>query len=82
MSAGDQILNIKLSKPISRLAKINAGLNDIIKRLFDIVISAIVLLLSAPFFVLIAIAIKRGSPGLLLHKPSQLLLLKPQLVEP
>lgn len=68
MSAGDQILNIKLSKPISRLAKINAGLNDIIKRLFDIVISAIVLLLSAPFFVLIAIAIKRGSPGPVLYR--------------
>ena len=63
MAAGDQILNIKLSKPVSRIAKINAGFSDIVKRLFDIVFSIVVLLLSSPFFVLIAIAIKRGSPG-------------------
>ena len=63
MSAGDQILNIKLSKPISRLAKLNAGFSDIMKRLFDIVVSIVVLLLSSPFFVLIALAIKRGSAG-------------------
>jgi len=63
MAAGDQILNIKLSKPVSRIAKINAGFSDIVKRLFDIVFSIVVLLLSSPFFVLIAIAIKQGSPG-------------------
>jgi len=68
MSAGDQILNIKLSKPISRFAKINAGFNDILKRSFDIVVSIIVILLSSPFFVLIAIAIKQGSPGPVLYR--------------
>ncbi len=63
MSAGDQILKANLAKPSSRIARLSAQLNDLIKRLFDIVISCIVIVFSAPFFVLIAFAIKRGSAG-------------------
>jgi lipopolysaccharide/colanic/teichoic acid biosynthesis glycosyltransferase len=63
MSAGDQIINVKISKPISRIAKINAGFNDVLKRIFDIIVSSVVLLLSSPLFALIGIAIKRDSPG-------------------
>jgi lipopolysaccharide/colanic/teichoic acid biosynthesis glycosyltransferase len=68
MSAGDQILDIRLSKQISRSDKIKAWLSDIFKRVFDIVVSSILLLLSAPFFVIIAIAIKRGSPGPIFYR--------------
>ena len=63
MSAGDQIISAKLSKPVSRLAKLSMGFNDLVKRIFDIVVSSIILLISSPLFVLIAIAIKRSSPG-------------------
>lgn len=38
-------------------------LSDLIKRAFDIAVSAIVLVLFAPFFGLIALAIRRESPG-------------------
>ena len=63
MSAGDQIINSNISKPLTRLARFNAGFNDVVKRLFDILTSSVVLLFSSPFFLLIAIAIKRDSPG-------------------
>jgi lipopolysaccharide/colanic/teichoic acid biosynthesis glycosyltransferase len=68
MSAGDQVISAKLSKPESRLAKINAGFNDVIKRLFDIVVSSVVLLFSSPFFLLISLAIKRDSPGPIFYR--------------
>lgn len=48
--------------PVSTIKK-NMWLGNIFKRLFDIVVSTIVLILSTPFFCLIAIAIKRDSPG-------------------
>ena len=63
MSSGDQILNLKLSKPASWSARLNTAFNDVIKRLFDIVVSIVVLIFSIPLFALIAIAIKRSSPG-------------------
>jgi lipopolysaccharide/colanic/teichoic acid biosynthesis glycosyltransferase len=63
MSAGDQILNIKVTRPTSRLTKVNTVLREAIKRSFDIAVSFLVLLFSAPLFILIAIAIKRGSRG-------------------
>ncbi len=40
-----------------------ASMKKIIKRIFDIVVSAVVLILLAPFFGLIALAIKRDTPG-------------------
>jgi lipopolysaccharide/colanic/teichoic acid biosynthesis glycosyltransferase len=63
MSAGDQILKVKLTKPTSRIAKLNSVFNDFIKRFFDIVVSSLVLIFTSPFFIMIAIAIKRGSAG-------------------
>jgi lipopolysaccharide/colanic/teichoic acid biosynthesis glycosyltransferase len=63
MSAGDQVMNVKLSKPASRLEKLSSGFNDFTKRVFDIIVSSTILLFSSPLFILIAVAIKRGSPG-------------------
>ena len=63
MSAGDQILNIRLSSQISRSVKIKVLFSDFIKRAFDVFVSSIVLVLFAPFYALIAIAIKRTSSG-------------------
>ena len=63
MSAGDQILDIRISKEISRSAQLKAWLSDLFKRAFDIVVASLILLLSAPFFGIIGIAIKRSSPG-------------------
>jgi lipopolysaccharide/colanic/teichoic acid biosynthesis glycosyltransferase len=63
MSAGDQVIKANLAKPVTRLAKLNARFNDAVKRVFDILVSTFVLLFSSPFFLLIAIAIKRDSPG-------------------
>ena len=63
MSAGDQILKIQLTKPISRSAKIYIGFSDVLKRGFDIVISTLALIFLAPLFVLIGSAIKHTSPG-------------------
>ena len=63
MSAGDQILDIRISKEISRYAQVKAWLSDLFKRAFDIVVASLILLLSAPFFGIIGIAIKRSSPG-------------------
>jgi lipopolysaccharide/colanic/teichoic acid biosynthesis glycosyltransferase len=68
MSAGDQIINIKISKPISRITKINAGFNDVVKRLFDMIVSSVVLLLSSPVFILIAVAIRRDSRGPIFYR--------------
>ncbi len=68
MSAGDQILKINLGKTQSKSSQIINSINDIIKRLFDLIISAIVLVVFSPFFLLIAIAIKRGSPGPILYR--------------
>lgn len=72
MSAGDQILKINLRKPESKFARINSGINEIVKRLFDIIISIIVLIVSAPLFLLIAIAIKRSSPGSVFYRGSRI----------
>ncbi len=63
MSAGDQILNIRLSTQISRSVKIKVLISDYMKRVFDIILSSTVLVLFAPFYMLIAIAIKRTSSG-------------------
>jgi lipopolysaccharide/colanic/teichoic acid biosynthesis glycosyltransferase len=68
MSAGDQVIKANLAKPVTRLAKLNARFNDAVKRLFDIVVSTLVLLFSSPFFLLIAIAIKRDSPGPVIYR--------------
>ena len=38
-------------------------LSDFVKRLFDIAVSLIVLILSVPFFIIVAVAIKRETPG-------------------
>jgi lipopolysaccharide/colanic/teichoic acid biosynthesis glycosyltransferase len=51
-----------ISLPIPTVKK-NMWLGNITKRLFDIVISIAVLVFFAPFYCLIAIAIKRDSPG-------------------
>jgi len=42
MSAGDQILDIRISKEISRSAQIKAWLSDLFKRVFDIVFASFV----------------------------------------
>ncbi len=63
MSAGDQILKSVIAKPISRKARLAPGFNDVIKRIFDITTSLFVLVFTAPFFGMIAVAIKRSSPG-------------------
>jgi len=63
MSAGDRIINVRLPKNESRATQVGAWVGDNLKRLFDIVVSSIVLLFFAPFFLIIAIAIKRSSPG-------------------
>ncbi len=72
MSAGDQILNLKISKPSSRNARFASGLNDIIKRTFDIVVSVSLLVFTAPFFGLIALAIKRTSPGPVFYRGTRI----------
>jgi lipopolysaccharide/colanic/teichoic acid biosynthesis glycosyltransferase len=72
MSAGDQAIKANLSKPVSRLAKINAGFNDAIKRLFDILVSTFVLIFSSPFFLIIAIIIKRDSPGPVFYRGTRI----------
>ena len=63
MSAGDQILEIRISKDISRSAQIKAWLSDLFKRTFDVIVSGIILILASPFFFLIGLAVKRSSPG-------------------
>lgn len=68
MSAGDHIINIRLPKQMSRSTQIKVWLGDLFKRLFDIVVSLIVLVLFLPFYLLIAINIKRTSPGPILYK--------------
>ncbi len=55
MSAGDRIINVRLPKNISRATQVGAWFSDILKRLFDIVVSSIVLLFFAPFYLIIAI---------------------------
>jgi len=51
-----------ISLPVPTIKK-TMWLGNIMKRLFDIVVSFIVLVFTAPFYGLIAIAIKRDSPG-------------------
>ena len=68
MSAGDQISNVRLPKNISRSTQIGDWFGDFLKRLFDIVVSSIVLLLFSPFYIAIAFAIKKSSPGPVLYK--------------
>jgi lipopolysaccharide/colanic/teichoic acid biosynthesis glycosyltransferase len=47
----------------SRSSQKNSRIKDIVKRAFDIVVSLAVLILLSPFFGLIALAIKRDTPG-------------------
>ena len=68
MGAGDRIINIRLPKLISRFTQMKVWFSDLLKRLFDIVVSFFVLLLFAPFYLLIAITIKRRSPGPVIYK--------------
>jgi lipopolysaccharide/colanic/teichoic acid biosynthesis glycosyltransferase len=63
VSAGDQVIDIKLTKSTPQAAKINTEEGDSLKRAFDIIVSILVLFFLSPLFLLIAIAIKRGSPG-------------------
>jgi lipopolysaccharide/colanic/teichoic acid biosynthesis glycosyltransferase len=72
MSAGDQVLKINIGRQEPRFARVNSVFNDIVKRLFDIIVSIIVLLLSVPLFLLIAIAIKRGSPGPIFYRGTRI----------
>ena len=46
----------------------SSGLSELAKRLFDILTSALVLLLLSPFFGIIAWAIKRDTPGQVLYR--------------
>jgi lipopolysaccharide/colanic/teichoic acid biosynthesis glycosyltransferase len=46
-------------------------LNDFIKRLLDITISLVVLILFAPFFIVVAVAIKRETPGPVFYRGSR-----------
>lgn len=68
MSAGDQFMDIKIAKKVSRSNRIGLWFNDFFKRLFDIIISSIVLVLTSPLFLLIGIAIKRSSPGPIFYR--------------
>lgn len=68
MSAGDQILNVRVPKQLSRSAQIRSWLNDLFKRIFDIAVSSLVLVLFSPFYLLIAFTIKRTSPGPVFYK--------------
>lgn len=63
MAAGDQIAQIKLNKTETKTSRISHYINDLAKRLFDIIVSFIVLVLFSPFYLLIAFAIKRNSQG-------------------
>lgn len=72
MSAGDKFMDVKLTNNISKSNQLGVWFNDFIKRLFDIVVSSIVLLLVSPLFVLIAIAIKRNSPGPVFYRGTRI----------
>jgi lipopolysaccharide/colanic/teichoic acid biosynthesis glycosyltransferase len=72
MSAGDQIMNVKVTKQISQRVKINIAISDISKRAFDIIVSLFVLIFSAPLYILIAIAIKRSSSGPVFYRGSRI----------
>lgn len=58
-----------VSLPIGRDSR---GLYPLIKRLMDIVISVLGLLILAPFFPLLALAIKLDSPGPIFYRPERL----------
>ena len=51
------------SKPTSLFRNLIRGLKDLIKRAFDFIISLFGLIILCPFFVFIAILIKRDTPG-------------------
>jgi lipopolysaccharide/colanic/teichoic acid biosynthesis glycosyltransferase len=53
----------RLQKPSPGVARLKAWFGRVIKRVFDIVLSFLALILLAPVFGLIAVAIKRDSPG-------------------
>jgi lipopolysaccharide/colanic/teichoic acid biosynthesis glycosyltransferase len=55
-----------------RLARVTRRLNHIIKRAFDIFASCIALFILAPVFGLIALAIKRDSPGPIIYRGKRL----------
>lgn len=54
--------------PVHQVIGMKPGFGDIFKRAFDIFVSLIVLILLAPFFGLIALAIKRDSPGPVIYR--------------
>jgi lipopolysaccharide/colanic/teichoic acid biosynthesis glycosyltransferase len=72
MSAGDQFMDIKLSSNVSRSNQIGVWFNDFFKRVFDIVVSGLILLLTFPLFIIIAIAIKRSSPGPVFYRGTRI----------
>jgi lipopolysaccharide/colanic/teichoic acid biosynthesis glycosyltransferase len=68
MGAGDQVINITRTKPLSWSSRQMNRINDIVKRFFDIVVSIFVLTFFAPFFIIIALIIKRGSTGPIFYR--------------
>jgi len=72
MSAGDQFMDIKISNNISRSNQVGIWFNDFFKRLFDIVVSSLILLLTSPLFIIIAVAIKRSSPGPVFYRGTRI----------
>lgn len=57
---------------VSPMAQLSRQINCLIKRAFDIVVSSFALVILAPVFGLIAIAIKRDSPGPVIYRGSRL----------
>jgi lipopolysaccharide/colanic/teichoic acid biosynthesis glycosyltransferase len=66
------MVDIAESNPLSRYAQYQVLINDFIKRAFDIAVSAIVLVLFAPIFGLIALTIKHDSPGPVIYRGPRL----------
>ena len=68
MVTEDPIFNIQQPTKLSLSIQIKVWLSDLFKRLFDILGSFLVLVLFAPLYLLIAITIKRTSPGPALYR--------------
>lgn len=56
----------------SRLALFNKWLSDALKRSFDVVVSLAILVFTAPFWGLIALAIRRDSPGPIFYRGTRM----------
>ena len=61
-------MDITQFKALSQSTQFSTRSSALLKRSFDIIISTIALVLFAPIFVLISVAIKRDSPGPVLYK--------------